>query len=601
MPRPGTVRRRLLVVAGILTALVGIAAALLLGPFWRLTSQFDDITYRQPSRLYARPIRLAVGLPWSQDRLLADLREEGYRESAESSPLPMGRYHPVKGGVAVHLRSFPSPDGAAATAGGTAEVFFRGSRVGHLALDGQDVRSLTLAPPLLASYYGPEWKERRPVAVGDVPQDLVDAVLAAEDASFFQHSGLSLTGIVRAAWVDVRGHSRRQGGSTLTQQLVKNLYLTQERTLTRKVQEVVLTLILEMRFQKKQILEAYLNEIYLGSSGGVNLMGVGAAARAYFGKDASQLDLGESALLGGMISAPGLASPIDHPDRARERRDWVLGRMEKLGMADHERVARAMARPIAVAPEPLARRRAPFFADAAAQEAERRFGVTDLEDGGYTLFSTLDWRDQQAAQKAVEAGLQALDRGLQKGHPGASLQSALVSLDPASGELLAYVGGRGYGKSQFDRAGQAHRQMGSAFKPVVYAAAFESHIAMPSSFIEDAPLTVKAGNRTWSPKNDDGDYHGWVSVRTALEHSYNAASARLALQAGLPRIVELAQRMGLPEVAEPYPSVALGADAVTPAELATVYATFAAGGMRPPVHGLLAVRDRHGKLVAGTA
>src|SRR6202035_436038 len=151
--------------------------------------------------------------------------------------------------------------------------------------------------------------------------------------------------------------------------------------------------------------------------------------------------------------------------------------------------------------------------------------------------------------------------------------------------------GRGYGKSQFDRAGQAHRQMGSAFKPVVYAAAFESHIAMPSSFIEDAPLTVKAGNRTWSPKNDDGDYHGWVSVRTALEHSYNAASARLALQAGLPRIVEL----GLREVAEPSPSVALGADAVTRAELATVYATFAAGGMRPPVHGLLAVRDRHGK------
>src|SRR6202035_5095487 len=155
--------------------------------------------------------------------------------------------------------------------------------------------------------------------------------------------------------------------------------------------------------------------------------------------------------------------------------------------------------------------------------------------------------------------------------------------------------GRGYGKSQFDRAGQAHRQMGSAFKPVVYAAAFESHIAMPSSFIEDAPLTVKAGNRTWSPKNDDGDYHGWVSVRTALEHSYNAASARLALQAGLPRIVELAQRMGLPEVAEPYPSVALGGDAGAPAGLATGSATFPARGMRPPVHGLLAVRDRHGK------
>jgi membrane peptidoglycan carboxypeptidase len=233
-----------------------------------------------------------------------------------------------------------------------------------------------------------------------------------------------------------------------------------------------------------------------------------------------------------------------------------------------------------------------------AEEAERRFGVTDLDDAGYTLFSTLDWRDQQAAQRAVELGLASLEKGM-KHRKEAPLQSALVSLDPETGGILAYVGGRQYAASQFDRAGQAHRQVGSAFKPIVYATAFEKRRAMPSTFLDDSPLTVQVGNRTWTPKNDDGEFHGWISARTALEHSYNLATARLALQVGLPPIVELAHDMGVGGQLEAFPSLALGAADVTPVELATVYATLARGGVRPPVHTLVAVRDRHGKAVAG--
>jgi penicillin-binding protein 1B len=599
-------RRRLLLVLGALAILLIAGAALVVKPFWRLTSQFDDITYRQPSRLYARPPRLAAGDRLDADRVAAELRAEGYREGS-GLPLAPGRYRREKGALLVHLRRFPA---LGESDGGLVEARFTGApgdpgekseRVSELLLNGHQADSVLLEPPLLASYYGDDFKERRPVAVGDVPQDLINAVLAAEDDGFFRHSGISVTGIARAAWVDVRGHGIRQGGSTLTQQLVKNIYLTQERTVTRKLQEILLTLLLEVRYGKKQILEAYLNEIYLGASSGVNVMGVGAAAHAYFGRDVGQLDLGESAMLAGMISAPGVFSPVEHKERAKERRDWVLGRMAKLGFAEPARVEKAIAQPIELSPEPIVRRRTPHFADTIAQEAERRFGITDLADGGYTLISTLDLHDQLIAQKAVDSGLATLEKSWQKGHKGGPLEAVLVSVDPRTGGILAYVGGRNYGRSQFDRAGQAHRQAGSAFKPIVYAAAFEGHQAMPASFIEDAPLTVQAGGRTWSPKNDDGSFHGWVSVRTALEHSYNPASARLALQVGLPKIVALAHKMGIETPLEAFPSTALGAAAVTPVELLDVYATLARGGVRPYLHGLETVRDRHGKAVAGTS
>ena len=478
---PGTRRRRLALAvgAGVFLLLVGW---LFIGPFWRLTSEFDDLTYRQPSRLYARPVLLEVGRRQPREALVANLRSEGYRAVAPGDRLAPGRYRSDDGAVTVHQRSFRLPDGQ--PGGGLLEVRFRGDRVAVLRRGDTEVQAAYLEPPLIASYYGPDFKERRPVQVDDVPEDLVHAVLAAEDDAFFRHSGLSFTGMARAAWVNARGRELRQGGSTLTQQLVKNLYLTQERTLTRKAQEIVLSLLLELRYQKREILEAYLNEIYLGASNGVNLLGVGAAARAFFGKDAAQLDLAEAAALAGMISSPASYSPTAQPERCRERRNRVLDRMVALRLVEEERARAAQAAPLSLAPEPVVRRRAPWFADAMTQEAARRFGVDDLADGGYVLISTLDWKDQQAAQETVAATLPELEKrdGRKDGKP---LQAALVSVDPQSGGIRAYVGGRRYAESQFDRAGQARRQAGSAFKPVVYAALFEARAAQPSSFVED--------------------------------------------------------------------------------------------------------------------
>jgi len=583
----------------VLLAGVGLWA---LWPYWKLSGQFEDVPQIQPSRLYGRPMALAVGAQAEMKDILEELRGEGYRAVEPEARLTTGRFRRQGSTLTVFLRTFPTAGGSGRGGGAPLTIRLGGDRVRALEMAGRQLERTSLEPPLLASYYGSDLKERRPIRVDALPEELVEAVLAAEDDSFFSHAGLSVTGIARAAWKNLTGKGPPQGGSTITQQLVKNLYLTHERTLSRKIREAFLAIFVELRHSKRSILQAYLNEIYLGSSNGVNLIGVGAASRAYFGKDPDQLDLPESATLAGMIQSPANYDPVRKPDRAKVRRDWVLDRMVGLGSIDEGRAERAKAEPVRTAPERLVRRRAPYFAHFVTDEAERRFGVSELDDAGYTLLSTLDWRDQEAAQEAVAWGLPALEKGWEKGHKVAvPLQAALLSVDPDTGAIRAYVGGRDFGQSQFDRVSQARRQAGSAFKPVVYATALTLHEATPASLIEDGPLTVKLANQTWTPSNYDNDYHGWVTVRRALEESYNVATARLALQVGLPAIVDTAKSLGVTAPLEPVPSLALGAFEMSPLEMATVYSTFAAGGRRPTVHALEAVRDRHGEAVTGLA
>jgi len=300
-----------------------------------------------------------------------------------------------------------------------------------------------------------------------------------------------------------------------------------------------------------------------------------------------------------LIQSPARYDPVAHPEAARERRDWVLARMVEAELIDEERAATVVGSEVAANPRPIQRGRAPWFAEQAAREAEERFGLAALEGSGYALLSTLDWRDQERAVEAVAWGIESLEKGWEKNHEGSPLQASLVSLDPQTGGIRAYVGGRSWQGSQFDRAGRALRQAGSAFKPVVYAAAFADGKAYPASFLEDAPLTVRQANQRWSPQNYDGTFHGWVTVRTAMEDSLNAASARLGLQVGLPRVVEMARRLGIDTPLDPVPSIALGAFEVTGLDLAQVYATFAAGGVRPPVYALDAVLDPLGRPLDG--
>ncbi len=580
------------------TLVLFVALAWLIWPFWQLSGQFGSTPSQQPSRLYGRPTVLERGTPVSSRVILERLEQLHYRESeGVTSP---GTFRRAKGEIEVFRRRFMTSEGPAG--GNRLLIRMRSGRIDSLAVDGRAVRLAFLDPPLVASYYGPELQERRPVGVDELPEDLILSVLAIEDAKFLEHSGVSPLGILRAAWVNWRNQGVHQGGSTLTQQLVKNIYLTHDRTMVRKAREAILAILLELRYEKRDILQAYLNEIYWGRSGNVHLMGVGAAAWAYFRKQPAELTLAECALLAGMIQSPAKTSPTRHPERAQARRAQVLERLAKLRWVSEDRLQAASQASLESGQSPLAARQTPYFADAIRLEARERFGIGELADQGLVLLSSLDARDQAKAEEAIRWGMGALEEGWEKGAKRKSpLQSAMVSVDPKTGEILAYVGGRDYARSQFDRVAKAHRQAGSAFKPIVYAAAFAEGTAHPATYVQDHPITVRLAGQSWSPKNSNGKFSGWVTTREALERSLNVPTARLALRVGMDRIVGLARDLGVRQKLDPFPALALGAMEVTPLEMATVYSTLASGGKRPTLHGLRAIYDRQGNPVAGQA
>jgi len=596
--------RRRLVIAGLVTAgLLFLSGFAVSGYLWSLSRRFPSAPYAQPSRLYGVATPLVPGEALSAADVVAQLTLTGYRDAGPPTggddSLSPGSWRRTGDHVAVHLRKFATPGGPAG--GRIVEVDFKGDRVASVREAGKPVRVATLEPPLLASYYGRKVEERRPVLLDQLPDPVVKAVLAAEDSGFYLHPGVSPSGVLRALWVDLKGGELEQGGSTITQQLVKNVYLSNRRTLTRKAKEAMIALVLEVRYGKQAILQAYLNGIYLGQSGPANLMGLGAAARAYFGKDAAELSLPEAATLAGMIHSPAGTSPIDHPDQARERRDWVLKQMGEKRWISKEQLQQALAAPLETHPQTVqARALAPYFADAAEDEARERFGLKTLKNQGYALFSTLSWRDQQQAEAAVTQGLAGLEAGWEKRQRHRKLlQAALISVDPRDGSIRAWVGGRSYSKSQFDRVTQARRQAGSAFKPVIYAAAFAGGVAMPATVFRDSPIVVRVGNAPWSPQNYDRTFHGYVTARTALETSLNIPTVRLALQVGMDHVVELARGLGFTGTLDPVPAAALGTFEVSPLELASVYSTFATEGLKPPVHALAAVLDPDGEPVTG--
>lgn len=587
--------RRRLIIAAVAVVLIG-AAAWVGWPFWQIVRQFGSQPWQQPSRVYGRSVTFEVGAPWSRKTLVSTFESAGYRQRTEG-PLRTGEFRLEATALEVARRRFWSQDGL--VGGDRLRLEIAGGTIRGLSVDRIARNRALLDPPLIASFYGDALQERRPVSADELPEELIYSVLAAEDASFLDHAGISLSGILRAAWANLRAGGVHQGGSTLTQQLVKNRYLSHERTLGRKVQEAVLALLIDWRYEKRSILEAYLNEIYWGRSGSIDLMGVGAAAWAYFGKHPSQLDLPECALLAGIIRSPGSFAPSSRPERAKAERDRVLDRLATLEWIDAERIAQAKGAPLGTVDRPMIARHAPFFADMIAAEARDRFAVTSLRDTGFVLLTTLESADQTFAEEAVEWGVEALEKGWEKDRrTRAPLESALISIDPRNGDILAYVGGRDYRRSQFDRISQARRQAGSAFKPIVYAAAYRAGLA-PSSPVEDAPFTHVDHGRSWSPQNSDGEHRGWVTARTALVESLNVPTAKLALRVGLSGIAQLARDMGIEQPLDPYPALALGAMEVTPRELVTAYATLAAAGVRPTVHGIAAAFDRTGEPIVG--
>lgn len=434
-------------------------------------------------------------------------------------------------------------------------------------------RRATFAPALLSEVRGSDNESRRPVSLSQVPDHLVQAILAMEDARFYEHEGLDPIGILRAVVVNTLRDRPMQGGSTLTQQLVKNLFLTQERTLERKGKEALLSIALENTRSKDEILELYLNEIYLGQAGGASVCGVEQAARLYFGKTAARLTLSESATLAGIVSAPNRYSPLRHADAAAVRRDLVLDRMVRVGFVEPGEAEAVKATPL-VTNSAAAGRRAPWAVDAALETIESALGDSGAALG-VAVHTTLQPALQRLAERAVQQGAAELDTS----HPEArGAQFALAAVRVRDGAIVALVGGRNYASSQFNRAVYAHRQVGSTVKPLTALAAFDADPNLSgATLLEDKPIVRTSDGKRWEPRNYDGRFLGEVSLRSTVATSRNIPSVLLAEEVGMRRLRQSWKDLGLSR-ATANPAASLGSFEATPVEVAGAYTVFPGGG-----------------------
>jgi penicillin-binding protein 1A len=449
------------------------------------------------------------------------------------------------------------------------------------------------------------FQRRRLVGRDDLPDHVIQAFVAAEDGRFYAHAGLDYPAILRAGWANLRGGRIEQGASTITQQLVKNVLLTPERSWRRKLREMFLARNLEQRLSKDEILLLYLNHIYFGNGA----YGIAEAARSYFAKRVDELDLSEAALLAGLPQRPSAYSPTRNACAAEARRRYVLKRMLELGFVSAEQQQRAWDLPPHVGPRRSARDEpTAHFVEEVRRALIRIVGADRLHRDGLVIETTLDLDLQKAAWAALRTGLEELEqrqaarRGLGMRvdplqDPGA--EGALLSLHVPSGDVLAMVGGYDFSRSEFNRAVQARRQPGSAFKPLIYAAAIEAGYSQ-ASFVLDAPnlLWDQATSSFWRPRNYGRRFLGWLTLRRALSRSVNNASIRLLRQVGEERVIELAQRLGIRSPLTPYPSLALGTDAVSLLELTRAYAAFPAGGERVRPRFVKRVLDPDGWVLA---
>jgi penicillin-binding protein 1B len=559
-------------------------------------SRFARVESRRATYVYAAAQPLIPGLQVRRIDLTGTLAHLKYAES-RGAPSAPGQYRRAGSSWDIFLR------GGAGVAPQLVRVEVHDDRITRISREGHDIGAASLEPEILASADDRGGEEHRPVRLADVPLVLINAVLAAEDHRFFEHGALDTRGVLRAAWTNLRAGRVMQGGSTITQQLIKNRLLGPRRTLLRKLNEAWLATLVEWRYSKQQILEAYLNEIYLGQRGGLAVRGVGAAARAYFRKEIHQLTPAEAATVAGMVRAPNSYSPIVNPERARARRDVVLARMRELGTLSGAEFETARSLPVRVPAGAVTAQPAPYFVDYVRLDLEQRFGDVG-ENVGVSVYTSLDLSLQRFAEAAVVRGLDRLETRLprlRRDEPSRRLQAALVVVDPATAEIRALVGGRDYQVSQFNRAALARRQPGSAFKPFVYLAALRARDGQPAltaaSMVEDAPLTLQVGRDTWSPRNYNDHYEGRVTVRRALEQSLNAATVHVAESVGMPAVVETARAMGFGSDLAAVPAAALGSFEATPIELARSYLPLVNGGVRPSgTTAVRTVRDRDGAI-----
>ncbi len=589
---------RLLKRISIITACLAVALSLYC---WHLSTQierrFSARRWSIPSRVFSDITVLYPGQKTNRGGLYEKLLRLGYREVAHP-PERAGEMRILSSVLDLYLHELKTPSGK--REGFAVQIRFLQDRIASIVRmgNGEAVPVLELEPEELMSFFGQERERRQVVSIDEVPRHLIQAILAIEDSRFYRHHGFDSRGILRAFCTNLRHRGIRQGGSTITQQIAKNYFLTPERTLRRKLKELLMSLIMEVMYDKNEILEIYLNEIYLGQKASVAIHGVGEASHFYFGKSVSELSLSEAASIAGIIKAPNQYSPYVDDRRCTNRRNLVLHAMHGNGWITDEELQGALASPISTVGFYVHDSKAPYFMDYLSEQLTVLYAPEFLTSLGLSIYTSLDTQVQTAAKEALRRGLARLEGsnlGLRRLEPEKRLQGAIVVMQPKTGYILAMVGGRDYGVSQFNRIAKARRQPGSAFKPFVFVSALDE--LTPASMLSNEPKSYVVDGESWQPHNYLPVSDSKVSLRTALAKSINLATVDLAMQVGLERIVSTATAFGFSTPIKAFPSLALGAFEVIPLELARAYCVFAADGVQPYPLSLREVLDENGKIL----
>jgi penicillin-binding protein 1B len=590
--RPRKIRRRRLLwgsALGLLILFITGSAIYIYYVDRSVTLQFQGRRWTLPAQVYAAPLELYVGAPLSMTDLLAELARLQYRPAAKLDR--PGSYHREDERIDIALRAARFADEMRPAQMLTVVAGARSIEALRDA-SGHDIPVLRLDPLLIGSIFPTHGEDRIVVTPADVPALLPAALKAVEDRKFDSHHGVDPEAVIRALWVDLRSHQIAQGGSTLTQQLVKSYFLDSRQTMGRKLHEALMAMALEAHFSKSDLMNAYINEIYLGQDGDRAVHGFGLASQFYFGKPLGELDLAELSLLVALVRGPSYYDPRHHPERALARRDLVLKLMADLKVVSPEDAASAARRPLGVTTR-AAGAYYPSYLDFVRRTLRRDYPDTDLTQEGLKIFTSLEPRAQDEAEQTLDRELARLERS--RAATTASLDGAVVLTAPASGDVIAIVGGRRIGYSGFNRALDAARPMGSVVKPFVYLTALETHRYTPASIVQDAPVDIRMSNGThWRPLNFTRQIYGPVPLVRALAESMNLATVAVGMDVGVTHVAQTLQRFGLERAPAQVPSLLLGAVNATPLEVAQLYTGLANGGYRMPLRAVRSVLSASG-------
>jgi penicillin-binding protein 1B len=581
--------RRLLILVLLVIAVTVAAIALWVAHLDAVvTREFQGRHWSVPARVYAAPLELYVGAPVTADDLEEELQRLHYQRGDPA--LAPGLYRRNGGAFDLHTRRARFIDESREPV--LVSIRTEGAAIAALKQAGADLPVFRLDPPVVGSVFPIHGEDRLVLAPADVPPLLRAGIKQIEDRRFDEHHGVDTYGVLRAMWANVRAGHVVQGGSTLTQQLVKNYFLSDEQTVSRKATEAVMALRLEAHFSKQEILIAYLNEVYLGQDGTRAIHGFGLGSEYYFAKPLAELDAGELSLLIGLVKGPSYYDPRKHPDRARTRRNLVLQELFDAHLIDAATAKRAAAGPLGL--RPPGGSYVPAYLDLVRRHLKRDYAEADLAAAGLSVYTSLDPRAQAAAEHALTQNLKRLDAASRV--RGAGLEGAVIVAEPNSGDVVAVVGGRDADSSGFDRALDARRPIGSLVKPAVYLTALETGRYNAATLIEDAPIELKLRDgSTWAPQNFEHQVYGPVPMARALAESMNLATVRLGLDLGLPKVAQTLQQLGLETPPTLNPSMLLGTVEMTPLEVVQIYTSLANGGFRARLRAVRAVLDEQGR------